>query len=188
MFREDNLSQSRTYVWVYDGAGNIEREDVYQTDFDDVLDSTYYGAKEYGYAENSDRLTSYNGMSMTYDEIGNPIRYRDNRLVWQNGTQLASYGNITFAYNSDGMRTSKTVDGVTYNYILDGSRVMRQTFGNYVADYIYHEDGTPMAFAYYTVGGTVNYYYYETNLQGDVIAVYSESGELVMETDYDAWG
>ena len=45
-----------------------------------------------------------------------------------------------------------------------------------------------MEFAYYTVGGTVNYYYYETNLQGDIVAIYDEEGNRVVSFAYNAWG
>ena len=58
----------------------------------------------------------------------------------------------------------------------------------YVADYIYHENGTPMAFAYYQQGSTPVYYFYETNLQGDIIAIYDENGSKVVGFRYDAWG
>ena len=51
-----------------------------------------------------------------------------------------------------------------------------------------HENGTPMAFAFYQQGGTPTYYFYETNLQGDIIAIYDENGSKVVGFRYDAWG
>ena len=100
---------------------------------------------------------------------------------------LASY-----TYNADGLRIAKTVNGVTTEYVLNGSQVMRQIIDNgtttYIADYLYHENGTPLGFAYYTVGGTPSYYFYETNLQGDVVAIYDSNGSKVVSFTYDAWG
>ena len=140
----------------------------------------------------SDRLISYNGQAITYDTIGNPLNYRGNALTWQNGRQLASYGTYTYTYNADGLRIEKTVNGVTTEYVLNGSQVMRQIIDNgtttYIADYLYHENGTPTAFAFYQQGGTPTYYFYETNLQGDIIAIYDENGSKVVGFRYDAWG
>ena len=56
------------------------------------------------------------------------------------------------------------------------------------SDKPYHKNGTPLAFAYYTVGGTPSYYFYETNLQGDVVAIYDSNGSKVVSFVYDAWG
>ena len=45
-----------------------------------------------------------------------------------------------------------------------------------------------MAFAFYEEGGTPTYYFYETNLQGDIINIYDENGAKVVGFRYDAWG
>ena len=84
------------------------------------------------------------------------------------------------------------MNGVTTEYVLNGSQVMRQIIDNgtttYVVDYIYHENGIPLAFAYYQENGTPVYYFYETNLQGDVVAIYDANGAKVVGFRYDAWG
>ena len=56
------------YEYTYDNGGNI-------------LSVTRNGniVKTYGYDANCcDKLTSYNGKSITYDEIGNPLNYYNN--------------------------------------------------------------------------------------------------------------
>ena len=58
----------------------------------------------------------------------------------------------------------------------------------YVADYIYHENGTPMSFAFYTEGTAPVYYFYETNIQGDIVNVYNENGVRVLGHRYAAYG
>ena len=35
---------------------------------------------------------------------------------------------------------------------------------------------------------TFNTFYFEKNLQGDVVAIYNESGTKVLSYTYDAWG
>ena len=57
-------------------------------------------------------MTSYNGQSITYDEIGNPLTYRDGMTMTltQNGKQN------TYKYDVDGLRLEKTAGGVTTQY------------------------------------------------------------------------
>ena len=45
-----------------------------------------------------------------------------------------------------------------------------------------------MAFAFYTEGTAPVYYFYETNLQGDIINIYDENGAKVVGFRYGAWG
>ncbi len=65
-----------------------------------------------------------------------------------------------------GIRDSKTVGTTTDNYITQNGQVVRQTWGSHVLDIIYDNQGRPYAFVY---DGTT--YYYELNLQGDVIRI-----------------
>ena len=44
------------------------------------------------------------------------------------------------------------------------------------SDKPYHENGTPLAFAYYQQGSAPVYYFYDLNLQGDIIGIYDENG------------
>ena len=82
-----------------------------------------------------------------------------------------------------GVRDSKTVDGVTYNYITQNGQVVRQTWGSHVMDFIYDNTGKPYAVKY---DGTL--YYYVLNLQGDVISIITHWGESYGSYTYDAWG
>jgi len=198
LIREDNLPMNLTYVYTYDDAGNILSQTWYTFSVnvatEDLTNPTMN--RVYAYEAGTDRLISYKGQPIVYDEIGNPTSYRGKIMTWQKGRQLASYrnGSVTygFEYNADGIRTNKTGGGVTTEYVLNGSQVMRQIINDgtttYVADYLYHENGTPMAFAYYPLGGTPVYYFYETNLQGDIVAIYDSNGAKVVGFRYNAWG
>ncbi|MBQ7346817.1 MAG: RHS repeat-associated core domain-containing protein, partial [Clostridia bacterium] len=132
-------------------------------------------------------------------------------LEWQ-GRQLMEYrgfldegdGNgryydmsttLTFTYNADGIRTSKTVDGIKHEYLLNGSQILgeRWTSGGvkYTLIYLYDENGSPMGLKYRTNSYAANeydYFFFEKNLQGDIIAVYDESGTKIGSYIYDAWG
>ena len=74
-----------------------------------------------------DLLTSFNGQTITYDEIGNPLTYRDGcTFTWQHGRRLANVtkgtDSISYTYDPNGIRTSKTVNGVTTQYhVMNGT-------------------------------------------------------------------
>ena len=64
---------------------------------------------------------------------GNPVSYYNGTrwaMDWKNGTQLstasASGKNVSYIYDKDGLRTSKTVNGVTYEYAYAGGKLMWQ--------------------------------------------------------------
>ena len=115
--REDNTILGKTYVYEYDKAGNITKKHTYAltAEWDEpseLVDSYSYG---YGSADWGDLLTSYNGDTIRYDAIGNPLRYSNgNRwsFTWEHGRRLSqAEGNgcpLFFTYNDEGIRTSKT--------------------------------------------------------------------------------
>ena len=96
---------------------------------------------------------------------------------------------MTYTYNSDGIRTQKTVtaagsvETVTTDYTLEGDKVVYETNGTDAFWYYYDENGAPVSFEYNSTT-----YYYVKNLQGDIIAILNASGEQVVEYKYDAWG
>jgi len=141
----------------------------------------------YGDTEWKDLLTGFNGTTITYDEIGNPQNWRDGMsFTWVNGRQLGALQkgdlNVSYSYNSDGLRVSKTVNGVKTEYVWDGSSLIGQKTGNNVLLYLYAADGLA-GFQY----NGVNYYYLK-NGQDDVVAILNASGNIVAKYAYDAWG
>ena len=129
-------------------------------------------------------LKSYN--SITYDAIGNPTSYY-NGTRWTNGRSLATASksgtSLSFAYDANGLRTSKTVNGTTYRYYYAGGKLMRMTWGTNTIDFFYDASGLPYAMKY---NGTV--YYYVTNLQGDVMRIVDASQNIVTSYEYDPYG
>ena len=66
-----------------------------------------------------DQLTSYQGETITYDEIGNPLSYRGKTLEWTGRTLkhlTEGEKEISYSYDADGMRIQKTVGEETSNY------------------------------------------------------------------------
>ena len=82
---------------------NLTTNDIIKTD-------TY----QYGNSNWEDQLTNYNGTSITYDNIGNPLTIGNNiSMSWMNGRSLNSYTdtsknlNITYKYDVNGIRRNR---------------------------------------------------------------------------------
>ena len=151
----------------------------------------------YGNSEWGDLLTSYWGNSITYDAIGNPLSWGDyGVLTWQ-GRQLESYTDseseetFTYAYNSDGIRTSKTIDGVEHIYHLSGTQILSEEWTEngvqHPIVYSYDASGYPISMTYRksTEAATAaEVYFLATNLQGDVTYIYDIDGNRVVIYNY----
>ena len=146
-------------------------------------------------------MTSYWGNSITYDAIGNPLSWGDyGVLTWQ-GRQLESYTDseseetFTYTYNSDGIRTSKTIDGVEHIYHLSGTQVLSEEWNEgtlqHLLIYIYDASGSPIGMAYRDstyFNGDFDFYLFAKNVQGDILYIYNTSGTRLVTYTYDAWG
>ena len=107
---------------------------------------------------------------------------------------------ITYTYNEEGIRTSKTIttgNNVTrHDYILSGSQIVRETVylndvEQYTLVYFYDENGAPLGMKYRTptyANGVFDGYIFEKNLQGDIVAIYDLNTNKIVEYKYDAWG
>ena len=145
--------------------------------------------KTYTYGDSSwaDLLTQYNGKAITYDGIGNMLTYNGASYTWM-GRELRKITNgsntYSYKYNADGIRTSKTVNGTTTEFFLNGSQILAQKTGDSVMRFFYDSTGKRVGFA----NGTMLFYYLY-NVQGDVIAIVrAATGQIVATYSYDAWG
>ena len=83
----------------------------YYSTLNTLLDSAIIETYNYSYGDTQwkDKLTSFNGNTITYDAMGNPTSYLGKTLTWE-GKRLISYTDgstsITYAYNEDGLRPS----------------------------------------------------------------------------------
>ena len=107
---------------------------------------------------------------------------------WENGRILkkinTSDKSVQMSYDSNGMRTQKTVDGVKTNYYYDSNKnLIALVKGNDTLLFYYDSDGNATSFSY---NGTM--YFYVKNLQGDVVRIIDLSGTEVASYVYDAWG
>ena len=180
----------------YDGAGNLQNK------YEQALDPNYgyptgtQNGNTYEYTDTSwkDKLTKINGDNITYDANGNPLTYRDGMsMTWKNGSQLATLTNgdtsISYGYDSDSVRTTKTVNGVKYTYAYLNGQLLYETRGDAKFYYSYDSNGILYNVRYtLTDGGTEYSYYYTHNSRGDIVGIYNGVGELKAHYEYDAWG
>ena len=186
LVREDHEASGKTWVYTYDDGGNIlsKKEYAYTTGALGTVRSTI--SYSYNNSEWRDLLTAYNGKSITYDAIGNPLSDGTWTYAWQHGRQLASMSktgsSITYGYNADGKRISKTVNGTTYNYAYLGDALTDLSWGSNRMHFTYDSLGP----ASVTYNGTT--YLYVKNAQGDVVQIVDGNGNTVVTYIYDAWG
>lgn len=175
---------------VYDNYGNIQKRESYSlgTNWAPVklLETRTYS---YGDTNWKDKLTEFDGDSITYDKNGNPLTYRDDMTFeWENGRIIKNINTsdktIQMSYDSNGMRTQKTVDGVKTNYYYDSSNnLFALTQGNDTLFFYYDNSGEVMSVS---CNGTM--YFYIKDLQGDITEIVDKDGKAVAEYAYDAWG
>ena len=209
--REDNRPLGYTYVYTYDAAGNITATQQYAFTVGSLGTVQATDSYTYGNSYWKDLLTAYNGQTITYDGIGNPTRIGTytadgtweswQGFTWQgrrlmavtSGTGTATNSTLaTYRYNDEGIRISKTVGGVERTYMYNGSQLAGELLDNDITlIYLYDEAGGVIGMKYHTASDSlVDYtaFFFEKNLQGDVVAVYNESGTKIGGYNYDAWG
>ena len=199
LIREDNGALGKTYVYTYDNAGNITSKKTYSLTAAGATPSSLQSTNSYGYSTSGwgDMLTSYRGQSISYDAIGNPLTYYNGSsytFSWT-GRQLtgATFGGntYTFIYNDKGIRTSKTKNGVKTVYHLNDSQIAYEETNGNITVYLYDSNGLPIGMQYRGASYAANVwdiYWFEKNLQGDIIAVYDQAGNKLISYTYDAWG
>ena len=90
--------------------------------------------------------------------------------------------NLSFSYDEEGKRVSKTVGNTTWKYVYNGSNLVYMTDGTNYLHFSYDATGA----SGFTYNNTP--YYYLKNAQGDIIGIANSTGTVVTEYSYDAWG
>ena len=101
---------------------------------------------------------------------------------WNQLTRTMQNGKTTsYTYNGDGLRMSKTVDGVTTSHIWDGTNIAGDVTNGTVTKYI---RGIQLISS--KKGSNESFYTY--NGHGDVVQLTNSSGNITKQYSYDAFG
>lgn len=196
-------STGTTWQYTYDQGGNIQSKTAYAFTSDIVGSAVKTDIFTYGDANWKDKLTAFNGQTITYDAIGNPLNDGTWNYSWINGRRLRcmhkgelgeqGYDEITYDYNEDGLCTKKTrmyYDDATgdigykaTSYTLHGKNIVHMTENGNELHFFYDVQNKPAVVVF---NGTAYAYLY--NLQGDVIGLVDSNGAKMVSYSYDAWG
>ena len=87
------------------------------------------------------------------------------------------------------------MDGIQHDYIVSGSQILAETWTlngvEHFLQYVYDESGAPIGLNYRNnqyAANVFDVFYFEKNLQGDIVAIYNDSGTRIGTYTYDAWG
>ena len=190
LVRENDVRKNETVTYAYDTGGNILTKKHYAYTTGSLEGKTPVSTDSYGYQNSGwkDLLTSYNGAPITYDGSGNATKWTGGRtFTWEAGKRLSGIqggeGEVSYTYDVDGNRTSKTVGGEKTEYVLNGSQILSMKKGKERLDFLYDENSSLMGLEY---NGTR--YYYIRNAQLDIIGIIDRTGKQVVSYQYDAWG
>ena len=101
------------------------------------------------------------------------------------------FDNISYTYDENGIRASKTFDGKTTYFYVKGSQLFEQINGRDCGlHFFYDRNGELTAFArYYEDDEPIqDLYYYVKNAQGDITDITDNWGNIIASYTYDPWG
>ena len=112
--RVNDVATQTTTIYSYDVGGNLTQKREYPYTIsenpENVRNTVTYGYED---AEWKDKLTSYGGKQIVYDEIGNPVQYEGKQYQWTAGRMLEGYTDesykIAYTYDQSGLRQRKTI-------------------------------------------------------------------------------
>lgn len=187
--RSDNSLLYYSSTFTYDIRGNILSKKKYTYTRNENITSSPIESTTFTYSNDEwkDQLVKVNNDELTYDANGNVLTYGTKSFTWANGRNLAQIidGNNTYSYTYDenGIRTSKTVNGVTTYFNTKDGVILSQTDGTNTMYFQYDINGIPLGFVY-----NDTQYFYMTNQMGDVISITDAQGNELVQYEYDEWG
>jgi len=194
----DGVPVTNTTLYTYDALGQLLTETVNGTVVNTMTYDNYGNIQtkngvEYTYGDENwkDLLTGCGDQTITYDKQGNPTNYLGHTLTWEKGRQLKSFEKVvngtkkffSYTYNANGIRTSKTVDGIRHDFVLEGAKILRETWEDNTLIPLYDNSDSVCGIVYKGVS-----YFFLKNLQGDIVAITNCDGDTVARYSYDAGG
>lgn len=207
LIREGDASKNRVMTYQYDRGGNLVSKQEYSGYTEGQLGTPSKTVScLYNNTNWKDQLTSYDGKTITYDAMGNPLTYDGKTFTWTAGRQLETLTDpsqgikVFYTYNADGLRTQQKIcpihtDGtvveenaIVYDEIWKDSKLVGRTITRPDGSvdrmtFFYDNNGEPDGFS---LNGA--FYYYWKTLQGDIRYLLDADGNKMLGYQYDAWG
>ncbi len=198
---EINVDLGQKIIYTYDNGGNITSKSIYaytngtvgalQNTINYTYDETWKDKLTYYGTKAKDKLT--NSDYFTYDNIGNPLTYRDDMSFTWNGRQMATANlngtTVTYKYDADGLRNYKKVGNTVHEYEYVGGQLVYEKRGNLKFYYRYNAMGELASIKRIdTSENTETSVYVVTNTRGDIEELRLANGDLVARYVYDTWG
>ena len=198
--QSNNLTKILLTNYTYDNYGNI-------TSINRKIKTNEYSSlpSEIIYTYNTSNvylLKSYSvddiSYQFNYDLEGNLLNFKDLTLSYKYGKlvnieSINSNLQISYEYNSKGIRTKKVVNNLIYEYITFNDLILSEKISKKNSDnsidqlnvinYLYDSNNSAIGFK---LGD--DSYYYVKNLIGEIIYIVDENSNIVGEYKYDAYG
>lgn len=185
LIRENNFLTNESTVYEYDIKDNLINKVVYSCLKENVSNTSPKKNTKYTY-DDDNRILSYDGKPMEYDEFGNISKYLDYLSIkWKNGkiSEITSpNGNIKYNYDDKGNRISKSVNGIVTKFNFTKKEAFQTVDDKVFRWYLSNEKSNK----HFSFDGKD--YSYICNAQGDIIAIADDKDRLVANYTYDTWG
>ena len=192
LIREYDPDQKVWLGYKYDVGGNLTEVCSYPAGAEGGPEGTGTVLKRFAYGSTwKDQMTSVTmdgkTRNFTYDANGNLLSDGKYTYSWTKGSQLqkvtGSGLEATYTYDASGIRTSKTVNGVTTEYLTAGGSVLSEKKNGIWQHYLYDGSGQLMAIRY----KGADYYYIRDGLMS-ITGLVDANGTAVVNYRYDSWG
>ena len=143
--------------------------------------------------DDANRLKTYNGENVTYDEKGNmtygPVNGKMQELTYDCRNRLVEAGGVSYTYDAENTRIATTKDGKTTEYVTETGGSLSRMLTAYEADgtetlYYYGADGLAAQYN----SGTKKYFAYHYDNIGSTTLLTDIAGEVVERIAYGTYG
>ena len=128
--------------------------------------------------EDPDGIMSSESTEFTYNAFGQRVR---KEYSYYPGVDYSGDFTIGKEVNYDYDHSGRLIREISTEYFTESASVTQELM------FLYDESGM-IGFTHSRNGSTPLAYYYQRNLQGDVVAIYNTDGAKVASYAYDAWG
>jgi RHS repeat-associated protein len=178
----DRLATEGTTTFEYDEAGNPVKLGTVTSHFNEADELTSSGTTKYSYNANGARTTAT-------PETGPATNYTYNQageLLSVNREEAGATKKIedSYSYNGDGLRASRTQNGVTSYLTWDTSGETPTLLSEGATSYVYGPDEQPIE----QINSEGKVLYYHTDDNGSVRALTSSTGKVEATFSYGAYG